>query len=101
MSDHMPECPMLDKRYQKHPLENCDYCNMLRACEQRVIEDRAWDTHAREIEAHAREQAFTDARNAVPHDEGCLSNDADADDRDCNCWQPIALAAIDALRGES
>lgn len=36
MSDHLPECPMLDEQYPKHPLEDCPYCNMLRACEQRI-----------------------------------------------------------------
>ena len=36
MTDHLPECPMLDERYPKHPLEKCPYCEMLRACEQRV-----------------------------------------------------------------
>ena len=38
MTDHLPECPMLDERYPKHPLEKCDYCEMLRACEQRVLD---------------------------------------------------------------
>lgn len=38
--DHFPECPMLDERYPKHPLEKCDYCEMLRACEQRVFQEQ-------------------------------------------------------------
>ena len=37
MTDHLPECPMLDEQYTKHPLEQCDYCDMLRACKKRVL----------------------------------------------------------------
>ena len=38
MSDHKPECPMLDQQWPKHPLEVCEYCDMISACEQRVLD---------------------------------------------------------------
>lgn len=69
MTDHKPECPMLDEQWPKHPLEKCPYCDMLRACEQRVLD--------------AAEQAIRDA----------LSGDGR------NLYAELtALAAIDALR---
>jgi hypothetical protein len=34
--DHKPECPMRDPQFPKHPLEDCDYCNVIRGCEERV-----------------------------------------------------------------
>jgi hypothetical protein len=36
MSDHKPECPMLDDQWPKHPLEVCEYCDMISACEERI-----------------------------------------------------------------
>ena len=88
MTDHLPECPMLDERYPKHPLENCDYCNMLRACEQRVNDE--W------VRDYGGHRAFAlgvqAAREAVAAAPGAYSG------------YPLiervkALAAIDALRG--
>ena len=38
MSDHKPECPMRDEQWPKHPLEVCEYCDMIAACEQRVLD---------------------------------------------------------------
>jgi hypothetical protein len=35
--NHLPECPMLDEQWPKHPLEKCPYCDMISACEQRVL----------------------------------------------------------------
>ncbi len=37
MIDHKPECPMLDEQWSKHPLEKCEYCDMISACESRVL----------------------------------------------------------------
>lgn len=42
MMDHKPECPMLDEQWPKHPLEKCPYCDMISACEKRVL-DAAWE----------------------------------------------------------
>ena len=43
MTDHKPECPMLDEQWPKHPLEVCKYCDMIAACEQRVLAEREAD----------------------------------------------------------
>ena len=43
MIDHKPECPMLDYQWPKHPLEKCEYCDMIAACEQRVLAEREAD----------------------------------------------------------
>lgn len=62
MSDHLPECPMLDERYPKHPLEKCDYCEMLRACEQRVrLEDDDYAYVTAQAEAEGRMRGWNEA----------------------------------------
>ena len=83
MTDHLPECPMLDERYPKHPLENCDYCNMLRACEQRVNDE--W------VRDYGGHRAFALGVQAA----------REAVERVSTLFEPLgpALAAIDALRG--
>ena len=48
MSDHKPECPMLDYQWPKHPLEVCEYCDMISACEKRVIKELE-EKHKREL----------------------------------------------------
>lgn len=40
MIDHKPECMMRDEQWPKHPLEVCEYCDMIAACEQRVLAER-------------------------------------------------------------
>ena len=68
------------------------------------MEDDDYAYVAAQAEADGRRRGWSEAldaaREAVPHDEGCLANDPDADERDCNCWRPQALAAIDALRDQ-
>ena len=102
MTGHLPECPMLDERYPKHPLENCDYCNMLRACEQRVLDaarEAAVGQIAPRIRAAAQLWSCDPDRCALCdcnlNDEGRehIRTIAASEERD-------ALAAIDALRGE-
>jgi hypothetical protein len=89
MTDHLPECPMLDERYPKHPLEKCDYCEMLRACEQRVANKIA----ALLVEGIDWQDGFaaglTAAREAVDGLDKYTHGQISAAD---------ALAAIDALR---
>ena len=38
MGEHKPECPMLDSQWPKHPLEVCEYCDMISAAEKRVLD---------------------------------------------------------------
>lgn len=94
MTDHLPECPMLDERYPKHPLEKCEYCEMLRACEQRVrLEDDDYAYVAAQAEAEGRWRGWVEALDAAR--EALLSAWFTAN-RDEITW-PDALAAIDAL----
>ena len=83
MTDHLPECPMLDERYPKHPLEKCDYCEMLRACEQRVFQEQIKGRQHDMVMAYLR--GLDAAREAV--------------ERVSSLLQPLgpALAAIDTL----
>lgn len=94
MTDHLPECPVdvtVDYRV------DC-ICPALRACEQRVREDerRKWSVHQDRlltVRTDAYEQGLQAARAAV----------ADVAIRKLWPEEPItdALAAIDALAGES
>lgn len=112
MTDHLPECPLLepcDDEVAEHgycSMQNgvfCIHCQQwcicdrLRACEQRVEE--TWSAIAgRDQYAEGYRAGLAAAREAILHDESCLSNLDDADDRDCDCTRPSAVAAIDALR---
>ncbi len=89
MSDHKPECPMLDEQWPKHPLEKCPYCDMLRACEQRTLDA------AREAVAAVEDQ--WDAEIDYDRD---YAFDPSGGTRNPRIWLRDALAAIDALRQE-
>lgn len=89
MTDHLPECPMLDERYPKHPLEKCDYCEMLRACEQRVNDE--W------VRDYGGHRAFALGVQAAREAVAAVGVRKDTS----NDMRVQALAAIDALRGES
>lgn len=97
MSDHLPECIYTPERFD--PEQNIVWdgkpciCDRLRACEQRVREeDRALiaveQTTLAELNAEYR-KGLDAAREAV--------------ERVSTLFEPLgpALAAIDALRGES
>jgi len=57
---------MLDERYPKHPLQKCDYCEMLRACEERVrLEDHDYAYVAAQAEADGRRRGWADALDAA------------------------------------
>lgn len=95
---HLPECPMLDERYPKHPLEKCDYCEMLRACEQRVrMENDDYAYVAVQAEADGRRRGWNKALYAAQE---AIRNREDGEHFQ---WVQveIALAAIDALRSEA
>ena len=95
MTDHLPECPMLDERYPKHPLEKCDYCEMLRACEQRVT-DEIWGAIREGSQYKSGFEGGLDAAREAVWDSVGPSADAFS-----QMVLGRALAAIDALRGES
>lgn len=109
MSDHLPECWFHDPAKTPSVAVNDGWpciCDRLRACEQRVWKvaynqglGAGSDMHGQHEKGWIKgyDAGVAAARDAVPHDEGCLSNDADADERDCNCWRPSALAAIEVL----
>ena len=96
MTDHKPECPMLDDQWPKHPLEKCPYCDMIAACEQRCDEKRqaevrAWSELSRDNFADGFAAGLDAAREAVrslPPSDGDQIKKQDA------------LAVIDALREE-
>ena len=103
MTDHLPECEWSDNtRVNRHCI-----CPALRACEQRVREEREADGPWFRSVVHdccvdkqtayaGGVQAARDAVAAIPHwDEDSSESLFRACDKD------DALAAIDALRGES
>jgi hypothetical protein len=102
MSDHLPECPCNEARYQR--MEAPMYgllciCDRLRACEQRVrMEDDDYAYVATQAEAGGRRRGWNDAldeaRDAVA---GMYLVEPDL------VWDtPVSacVEAIDALRGE-
>lgn len=46
------------------------------------------------IVAEAEARGWNAAIEAVPHSEICLSLDPDADERDCDCYHRIVVAAL-------
>ena len=46
------------------------------------------------IVAEAEARGWNAAVEAVPHSEICLSLDPDADERDCDCYHRIVVAAL-------
>ena len=46
------------------------------------------------IVAEAETRGWNAAIEAVPHSEICLSLDSDADERDCDCYHRIVVAAL-------
>ena len=46
------------------------------------------------IVAEAETRGWNAAIEAVPHSEICLSLDPDADERDCDCYHRIVVAAL-------
>lgn len=66
MTEHKPECPMSDDQWPKHPLEKCHYCDMIRACEQRVrLEDDDYSYVAAQAEADGRRRGWANALEAA------------------------------------
>ena len=82
MTEHLPEC----ETYRKE-IDYVCICGLLRACEQRVRE--GWY----EIQSETWEQGYKYALDAAQ----------EAVERVSTLFEPLgpALAAIDALRGES
>lgn len=98
MSDHLPECPLASDckhdYYDEPPIQCADcgeecICDRLRACEKRVADD-IWG-------------AIRDGSQYKSGFEGGLDAAREAVERASSLLQPLgpALAAIDALRGES
>lgn len=86
MSEHLPEC----KRADIHdPQGLYCICAELRACEERC--DKAWERLVREEKAKSYATGVAAARGAVEGMNPCWQNNCRFD----------ALAAIDALQGES
>lgn len=92
MTDHLPECPCAEPHLNPGFLVMC-ICAQLRACEQRVREEEraliaVEQTTLAELNAEYR-KGLDAAREAV--------------ERVSTLFEPLgpALAAIDALRGES
>lgn len=99
MTDHLPECPA-NWGVGAMPDGPCIFCEMLRACEERVLEDlpavlfghgdektvlQIRDTgYAAGVQAAREAVAAVSVRKDTSHD-----------------MRVQALAAIDALRGES
>lgn len=116
MTDHLPECPWAPHDCDEDMCERCDrgcYCNELRACEQRM--DDRWEKfshdqfdagYAAGVDAAREAVAALDAYYAI---EECQGNPLEkGDPEDPDPWKQghlierdEALAAINALRGES
>lgn len=86
MSEHKPECWIVS---HANPLNGC-ICTELRACEQRVLKDLVPNLQIADTQGFNR--GLRQAREAV---EGCRTDLRGYLDK------TDALAAIDALRGES
>lgn len=67
MTEHKPECPMSDEQWPKHPLEVCEYCDMISACEQRVLMSSEDDCAymAAQAEADGRRRGWANALDAA------------------------------------
>lgn len=91
MKDHLPECPA-NWGVGDMPEGPCLICQMLRACEQRVLDLNPVALGVL-IAQRARERALDAAEEAVRAALG-------ADERNLHA-ELTALAAIDALRRES
>ena len=88
MTDHLPECPG-NWGVGQMPDGPCTFCDMLRACEQRVLSLNPVALGVL-IAQRARERALDAAEEAVRAALG-------ADERNLHA-ELTALAAIDALR---
>ena len=88
MSDHLPECPG-NWGVGQMPDGPCTFCDMLRACEQRVLSLNPVALGVL-IAQRARERALDAAEEAVRATLG-------ADERNLHA-ELTAIAAIDALR---
>lgn len=53
-----------------------------------------WWQEAKSDVAEAEARGWNAAVEAVPHSEICLSLDPDADERDCDCYHRIVVAAL-------
>lgn len=90
MSEHKPECPMLDDQWPKHPLEVCEYCEMIAACEKRVFQEQIAGRQYDMVLGYQRGLAV--ARRAVQ-----MVGKGRKGRKAHELWRD-ALAAIDALR---
>jgi len=98
MSDHLPECIALVIRMEYD--DAFCICPEIRACEQRVLASCALKDG--DLYADGYDNALDAAREAVAAELGWEDVDPSDDYKPHTAiWKFRALAAIDALRGES
>lgn len=95
--EHKPECPMNDEQWPKHPLEVCEYCDMISACEQRVANKIA----ALLVEGIDWQEGRAAGLNAAREAVAALTTDLALSDQDTVVYRADAFAAIDALKEET
>ena len=112
MTDHLPECPSFLCRTPAFECCAC-HCSALRACEARVLGDheeynRGYDAALRAYQpisvTEAYDNGYTAALDAARDAVAALGHVVDcmwSHEEDLPCPHEEALAAIDALRGES
>lgn len=92
MSNHLPECPG-NWGVGQMPEGPCTFCEMLRACEER-IKTHEGCADAERVEGYS--DGYSDGLDAARKAVGDLPHPMI--DVECECGACAALAAIDALR---